>query len=129
MKKIISLLLLLISVGIFCWYSSYTKQWPFDYHIAQFVGYFLYWSIALFFVSLFAFVLNNKKYKIWLLITSVYVFLSILIAYMVGDGNSAIISFDGKDLIWIFIGLYSFVSIIFFIILLFKNKKQSTLVE
>jgi hypothetical protein len=127
MKKIISLLLLLLSVGIFFWYSFYIKK-SFDYQIAQFIGYLFYWSVTLFIVSLFALVLNKKKYKIWLLATLVYVFISILIAYETGDGNGAIISFDGKDLTWFFVGLYSFISIIYFIVQFFKNKKQSTLV-
>ena len=129
MKKIISLLLLVLSGVIFYWYSSYTRQWPFDYHVAQFVGYLLYWSVALFVVSLFAFMLDNKKYKIWLLVTVVYVALSILFSYETGDGNNAIVSFDGKDLTWIFTSLYSLISIIYFIVQFFKNRKQSTLVK
>lgn len=127
MKKIISLLLLVLSIGIFFWYSSYTKG-PFDYHVAQFVGYLFYWSVTLFFVSLFAFVIDGIKYKKWLLITGIYVLISILIAYETGDGSGAIISFDGKDLTWFFAGLYSFISVVYFIVQFFKNRKQATLV-
>ena len=126
MKKIISLLSLVLSVGIFFWYSSYTKG-PFDYHVAQFVGYLFYWSVALFLVSLFAFILDTKKYKIWLLLTAIYMAISILIAWGTGDGNGAIVSFDGKDLTWVFAGLYSFVCIVYFIVQFIKTKKQSTL--
>lgn len=124
MKKITSLILLVLSVGIFSWYSSYTKG-SFDYHVAQFVGYLFYWSITLFIVSLFALILDNRRYKIWLLITSIYALISILIAYGTGDGNGAIISFDGKDLTWFFAGLYSFISIIYFLPQFFKNQKKS----
>ena len=129
MKKIISLLLFLILVGIFFWYSSYTKQWPFDYHIAQLVGYLLYWSIALFLVSLFALVLNKRKYKIWLLITAIYVIIAVLIAYSVGGGNDAIVNIDGKLLTWYLAGLYSFVSVIYFIVLIFQNNKNKVLAK
>lgn len=124
MKKIISLVLLLLSVGIFFWYSSYTKG-PFDYHVAQFVGYLFYWSVALFVVSLFALTLNGKKYKIWLLATGVCVIASVLIAWGTGDGNGAIISFDGKDLTWFFAGFYSLVCIIYFIVQFIKRKNDN----
>ena len=121
MKKKISLLLFVLSVVIFLVYLVYTKG-SFDYHIAQFLGYLFYWSIDLFILSLFALILDNKKYKIWLSITSVYFFISVILAYSVGDGNGAIISFDGKDLTWILSGLYSFISVIYFIIQYFKKK-------
>ncbi|OGI90690.1 hypothetical protein A3A95_02280 [Candidatus Nomurabacteria bacterium RIFCSPLOWO2_01_FULL_39_18] len=122
MKKIISFSLLLLSVGIFLGYSSYTKG-PFDYNTAQFIGYLFYWGVVLFIVSLFAFVLDTKKYKIYSLITLVYVLISILLAYETGGGSGAIVSFDGKDLTLFFAGLYSFISIIYFIVQLFKNRK------
>src|SRR3989344_5646499 len=115
MKKIVSLILLVLSVGIFSLYSFYTKE-SFDYHTAQFIGYLFYWVATIFLVSLFASVLDNKKYKIWLLITLIYVLLSVFIAYTTGDGNGAIISFDGKDLTWFTAGLYSLISIIYFLI-------------
>jgi len=127
MKKLISFLFLVLSVGIFWGYSSYVKG-SFDYHVAQFIGYLFYWSVALFLVSIFALVLDDKKYKWWLSITGIYVVISIFIAYATGDGNGAIISFDGKDLTLFFAGLYSIISIIYFIVQFFKNRKQSTLV-
>ncbi|OGI86452.1 hypothetical protein A3A05_02780 [Candidatus Nomurabacteria bacterium RIFCSPLOWO2_01_FULL_41_12] len=127
MKKIITLLLLVLSVGVFLGYSSYTKE-SFDYNIAQFIGYLFYWCVALFVVSIFALSIDQKKYKKWMLVSGIYVLISILIAYATGDGNGAIISFDGKDLTLFFAGLYSIISIIYFIVQFFKNRKQSTLV-
>ena len=125
MKKIISLILFLISTGIFFWYSSYTKQWPFDYHIAQYVVYLLDWSITLFIVSLFAWILNNEKYKIWLLVTGIYIAISLLLAYVTGSGTDTIINIDGKLLTLYFVELYSIISIIYFIVLLIKTRKVS----
>lgn len=127
MKKIVSLILLLLTGGIFFWYSSYTQGF-FDYNIAQFIGYIFYWSVALFIVSLFAFMIDDRKYKIWLLISGIYVIISILIAVGVGDGDSSVVSYDGKSFTWFFAGLYSLVCIIYFIVQFLKNKKQSTLV-
>lgn len=116
MNKIISLLLLILSGGIFFWLSSYTAEWPFDYHISEFAWYLFYWSVALFIVSLFALALDKRKYKIWILLTGIYVAISVLIAWMIGDGNGAIISFDGEMITWFFVGLYSLISIIYFIV-------------
>ena len=124
MKKTISFFLFILSAGIFWGYSSYTNG-QFDYQVAQFIGYIFYWSVALFIISLFAWILNNKKYKIFSLISLVYILLAVLLAYEAGDGNGAIVSFDGKDLTIIFAGLYSFVSIIYFIVQFFKNRKSS----
>src|SRR3989344_9408750 len=109
MKKIISLILLLLSVGLFFWLSSYIK-WPFNYHVAEFIGYLFYLSVVLFVVSLFAFTVDNKKYKRWLLTTLIYVIVSIFFAYATGDGNGTILSFDGEMVTWFFAGLYSLVS-------------------
>ena len=125
MKKIISLLFLLLSVGIFFWLSSYTTKWPFNYHISEFVGYLFYWSITLFVVSLFAFILDQKGYKIWLLLTGIYTVVSILIAWSVGDGNGAIISFDGEMITWFLAGLYFLVCIIYFIVQFSKRKNDN----
>src|SRR3989344_5904650 len=118
-KKITSFGFLFLSVGIFFLYSFYTKE-SFNYHIAQFIGYLFYWSVTIFVVSLFAFLINDKIYRSWLLFTVLYVFLSLLIAYGVGDGSSAIVSFDGKDITWFLAGLYSFISIIYFAVQYFK---------
>lgn len=123
MKKLISSMFLALSLGVFWGYSLYTEG-SFDYHVAQFIGYFFYWSAVLFTISLFAFMLDEIKYKWWLLVTSIYVAFSILIAYLAGDSNGAIISFDGKDLTLLFAGGYSLVSIIYFTIQFSKKRKN-----
>lgn len=124
MKKIISLVLFLLSFGFLLGYLFYTKN-SYDYNIAQFIGYLFYWSVAFFVVSLFAFMLDYKKYKIWLRITLIYVFISILIAYKTGSGSQAIVNFDGKLLTWIFVCFYSFISIIYFIVQFIKSRNNN----
>jgi hypothetical protein len=123
MRKIISLMLFLLSGGIYLWYSFYTNGY-FDYHMAQFIGYIFYWVSALFIVSLFTYALNKIKYKIWLLFTAIYVLISILVAYTTGDGTDAIINLDGKLLTLIFICIYFFISAIYFIFQ-FQRKNES----
>jgi hypothetical protein len=121
-KKIVSIFLFLGSISMFFLISNYTKNF-FDYHIAQNMGYVFYWVTALFLLSLLAYGLQYKKYKLWLCISTVYTAASLLVAYKVGDGNGTILDFDGKLLTLIFIGLYSFISIIYFIVQFFKKNK------
>ncbi len=125
MKKIISLSLFILSLAIFFWLSSYTNEWPFNYHVSEFVSYLFYWSSVLFIVSLLALTLNQKKYKIWLFVTIIYIAISVLIAWATGDGNGAIVSFDGELTTWFLIGLYSLISIIYFIAQFFKENKSN----
>ena len=125
MKKIISLSILVMSALLFMWLKYYSELLSYNYHIAYVVEYFFYWSVALFVLSLFAFMLNNIKYKIWFLITIPFIILSILFAYSI-DGHD--IFFSGQYVILWLISLYSFISIIYFIVQFFKNKKPSTLV-
>ena len=122
MKKTISLVLFFLSFGIYLGYSYYIKG-PFDYHVAQFAGYFFYWNVALFIMSLFALTLNGIKYRKWLIFTLIFVIFSMLVAYTTGDGNDSIINFDGELLTFISICIYSLVSIIYFTIQFFKKEK------
>jgi hypothetical protein len=124
MKKLIPLLFLGSSIIVFVYYSNYTKG-SFNYHVAQFIGYIFYWSVALFIGSLAAFVIDQKKYKTWLLSTIIYVLFSIFIAYMAGDGGGGIVSFDGKDLTLILAGLYLLFSIFYSMTQFFKTKKSA----
>ena len=123
MKKKVSLLLLALSIVVYIGYSYYTVG-SFDYNFAQFIGYIFYWCVTLFIVSLMAFTVDSRRYKTLSLITLVYVFISILIAYETGDGGSGIVSFYGKDLFLFFAGLYLFISIIYFIVQYFKNRSK-----
>jgi hypothetical protein len=125
MKKIFSLLLLVSSLILFFWLLNYPNSLTFDYHTGQFVGYLFYWSFTLFLMSIFAWILDIKKYQKWVIFTVIYVILSILLAYRIGDGGSAIISIDGKLITLFLITLYSIISITYFIIQFVKNRKQT----
>ncbi|RYS03609.1 hypothetical protein, partial [Staphylococcus pseudintermedius] len=62
-------------------------------------------------------------YKVWSLVTFCYFIFSVLVAYEAGDGGNAILSFDGKDITLLSTGLYLCVSVGYFIVQFFKNKK------
>ena len=128
MKKKISLVLLFLSILLFSTLYVYSEtnlinQGSYDYHIDDFFGYIFLWSFVLFVLSLLAFKLDVTKYKIWLLISIIISLVSVLLAYEAGDGNGAIVDIDGELITWFFTGLYSFISIIYFIIQ-FKNRKN-----
>lgn len=124
MKKIVSIVLLILVLGTYLSFTSYIKG-VFDYHIAQLISYILIWLTTLFVISIFASSLGDINYKFWLLISSVLTLLSLLIAYNIGDGNGAIISTDGKLATWFFAGLYSVVSIIYIIVNYINIKKSN----
>jgi len=124
MKKKTSISLLVLSILIFLGLNNYSDSINYNYHIDALIGYLFFWIFVLFIFSLFAFILNDKKYKIWLIIGIIISILSILIAYGVGDGNGAIVDIDGELITWFFAGLYSFISIIYFIVQFFKNRNK-----
>ncbi len=122
MKKIVSISSLILSLVIFFGLYDYVKV-SFSYQMAQNVGYIFYWSAVMFLISLLAIFLEDKKYKAWLYLSGVYMVFSLFIAFKVGDGNGMILSFDGKSLTWFFAGLYSVISIIYFIVQFVKNRR------
>lgn len=119
MKKVISVILLIVAV-IFVLYTYNYAKWPFDYHTANILVWISLWSAVFFVASLAALIFERRIYKIWLLSSLVYIGISILIANLIGDGNGSIISVNGEISTWFFIGLY----IVSFIILLIQNRKK-----
>ena len=123
MKKIVSFSIFIVTIVVFILRDRY-EQWPFDYQVAQVMDNLFLWLLSLFILSLFSFTLETKKYKIWLSVTLLFSLLSIYWAYRIGDGSGSLISFDGETTTWLLVGLYSFISLIYFIIQYFKNQKK-----
>ncbi len=121
MKKITSLFILVVAILLFIWLKYYGESSSYNYHLAYFAEYVLYWSVDIFILSLFAFAINNTKYKRWLIVTIPLMLISIAFAYSI-DGNDVL--FDGQYVTFWLIGLYSFFSIIYFIVQFFKKDKQ-----
>jgi len=135
MKKKTTFVLLLLSILLFVFLYTYTEtrllnQYRyFNYHVSNLLEYILLWSLSLLILSLGASKLDINKYKIWLLVSiSISVF-SLVIAYMTGDGNGGIVDIDGELVTWFLVGLYSFLSFIYFIIQLFKNRKSNKSIQ
>src|SRR3989344_9377488 len=122
MKKTTSIFLISLSL-IFYWLISYIR-----YNIDDKLFYFLQcifiWTLCITILNIIAFILNDYKYKLYIIVTGIYSVLSLVIAYNMGDRGSTIPSFDMGILTIFFIGLYSLISIIYFIIQFFKNRKN-----
>lgn len=87
------------------------------------------WVLILVPLSLLAIALNDQKYKFWLKFTGIFFATSMIVVFLMPEYDSAIVSVDRELTNWFFLGLYSFISIVYFIVQFFKNKKQFTLVK
>jgi predicted small secreted protein len=123
MKKIIFLILLVLSIASIFYVNQY-EVWPYNYHVANLIEQLSLWIVVLFIINIFAISLDIKKYKIWLIISIIFAGASLLLAYNTGDGNGAIVSFDGEMQTWFLSGLYSVVSIIYFVFQYLKTSSH-----
>lgn len=87
------------------------------------------WFLILIPLSLFALILNDQKYKFWIKFTGIFFALSMVIVFLMPETAGGIMLNPDREITnWFFVGLYSLISLIYFIVQFFKNKKQSTLV-
>jgi len=83
------------------------------------------WVLLLIPLSLFALTLNDLKHKFWLKFTGVFFAVSMFFVFLMPEYGTGIVSIDRELTNWFFVGLYSFVSIIYFIVQFFKNRKSN----
>jgi len=92
--------------------------------IAEKLQYPFLWTLLMIPVSLFSLVLNDQKHKFWLKFTGVFFVISMVIVYMTPEYGSGIVSIDRELTNWFFAGLYSFISIIYFIVQFVRNRNK-----
>jgi hypothetical protein len=80
------------------------------------------WFLVLIPLSLLALILNNKKHNNWLIITGIFFIISMIIVYLMPEYDSNVVFIDRELTNWFFVGLYSLVSVIYFIIQFVKYK-------
>ena len=85
------------------------------------------WFILSIPLSLFALTLNDQKHKFWLKFTGIFFAISMVFVFATPEYGSGIVSIDRELTNWFFAGLYSFISIIYFIIQFIKNRSKSTI--
>jgi hypothetical protein len=125
MKKKTILLVLLLLLASFLLFLPCDKDLYCRGSLFGIVQYPFIWFFILTPISLVAFTLNDQKYKFWLKFTSMFFVVSMFFVYIMPEYDPAIVSIDRKLTNWFFVGLYSLISIIYFIVQFIKNKKQS----
>ena len=98
-------------------YLSCTGKWM---NILQYPG---LWFLFLLPLSLFALVLNNQKHKFWLKFTGIFFAISMIFVFLAPEHDSAIVSLDQELANWFLLGLYSVISIVYFILQFLQNRK------
>lgn len=83
------------------------------------------WVLLLIPLSLFALILGDQKHRFWMKFTGVFFVISMLFVYIMPEYDPGIVSLDRELTNWFFVGLYSVVSIIYFMVQFMKNRKQS----
>lgn len=91
----------------------------------DYLQYPFFWFLVLVPLSLFALTLNDQKHRFWMKFTGVFFVVSMLFVYIMPEYDPGIVSLDRELTNWFFVGLYSFVSLVYFVVQFMKNKKQS----
>ncbi len=124
MKKrfiLITIMLLIISFLMFlpCESDLYCTG-PY----ADVIQYPFIWFMLLVPLSIFALFLNEEKHKFWLKFTGVFFIISMVLVYMMPEYGAGMLSPDRELTNWFFAGLYTFISIIYFIVQFFKSRRN-----
>jgi magnesium-transporting ATPase (P-type) len=84
------------------------------------------WFLIMIPLGLLALTLNDQKHRSWLIFTGCFFVVSIIIVFLMPETAGGImLNPDRESTNWFFAGLYSFISIIYFIVQFFKNRKNS----
>ena len=85
------------------------------------------WFLILIPLSIFSLILNDQKHKFWLKFTGIFFLISMFIVFLTPEYGTGIVSIDRELTNWFFVGLYSFISIVYFIVQFFKNRKEQSI--
>ena len=81
------------------------------------------WVLVLVPLSLLALTLNDQKHKFWLKFTGIFFTVSMIIVFLMPEtARGIMLNPDRESTNWFFLGLYSIISIIYFIVQFFKNR-------
>ena len=82
------------------------------------------WILVLVPLSLISLTLNEQKHKFWLKFTGIFFVIAMFFVFLMPETTRGImLNPDRESANWFFAGLYVFVSIIYFVIQFFKNRK------
>lgn len=121
MKKKFIFIALLLFILSFILTSAYADK-LLGYNVVDNISYVFLWTIILTPLSVFALTLNDQKHKFWLKFTGIFFTISMFIVFLMPEYGTGIVSIDRELTNWFFVGLYSFISIIYFIVQFTKRK-------
>lgn len=91
---------------------------------ATYFAYLSLWVLVLIPLSFLALTLNDKKHKFWLRFTGIFFLISMFFVFITPEtARGIMLNPDREFTNWFFVGLYSLISIVYFIVQFF-NKKQ-----
>ena len=96
----------------------------YDYYTSELIGYIFWCFSALFFLGLIGLFIRDHSYKIWIWSSVIVSTFSLIFAYINRRGSGGILSYDGELINFIFIGLYSFISLTYFRVQYLKQKES-----
>lgn len=82
------------------------------------------WFLALIILSIFALTLSDQKHKFWLKFTGIFFVIGMFFVFAMPEYGTGIVSIDRELTNWFFVGLYSFISVIYFIVQFFKTRSK-----
>ena len=124
-KKIVFLAIILFFAG-FLLMMPCDKMLSCNGPISNYIGYPLLWFLIWIPLTLLALTLKNEKHKFWLIFTGVFFSASMILVFATPEYGSGVVSIDRELVNWFLLGLYSFISIVYFIVQFIKRKKTST---
>jgi hypothetical protein len=93
----------------------------------DYLEYPFFWFILLIPLSLLALVLKDEKHRYWLKFTGIFFIVSMVLVYLMPEYDPGIVSMDRELTNWFLAGIYSFVSIVYFIVQFVKSRRSSQL--
>jgi hypothetical protein len=82
------------------------------------------WFLVFVPLSLLALTLNDQKHRFWVKFTGVFFVISMFIVYIMPEYDPGIVSLDRELTNWLFVGVYSVISLVYFVTQFVKNRKQ-----
>lgn len=80
------------------------------------------WVLVLIPLSLLAITLKDQKHKFWLKFTGIFFVISMVFVFIMPEtARGLMLNPDRESINWFLVGLYSFISIIYFIVQFFKK--------
>lgn len=126
MKKKFIGIVVLFFLFLFALTSNYADK-LLGYDVVDNIAYLFFWSIILIPLSLLALILNEQKHKFWLKFTGIFFAISMIIVFLLPEYDRGLVSLDRELANWFFVGLYSLISMVYFITQFIKSRKSNQL--